>query len=227
MRVLLIEDDVDLSKILVDSLAEHNIIADTCHDGESGSYISRTNQYDLILMDNILPKKLGINICKELRNMGNKTPILFITVQDDAKSKTNFLNAGADDCIAKPFSINELVARIKAVSRRSYNIKHDIITLDDVTIDRNNYLVYKKGKPVYFTRKEFMILEHIVDKPDQVITKTEIMESVWNKDFNPFSNTIETHVRNIRKKINTKNKNKIETVFGRGYRIRRSLINNK
>ena len=222
MRVLLIEDDIDLSKILVESLAEHNIIVDTCHDGESGSYISRTNSYDLILMDNILPKKLGLNICKELRSIGNKTPVLFITVQDDSKSKTSFLNAGADDCLAKPFSIHELVARIKAIARRTYDIKQDIITLDDVTIDRNNYLVYKRGRPVYFTRKEFMILEQIVEKPGCVITKTEIMEKVWNKDFNPFSNTIETHVRNIRKKINTKkNRNKIETVFGRGYRIRR------
>lgn len=225
MRVLLIEDDIDLSKMLVESLAAHNIIVDTCHDGESGSYISRTNKYDLILMDNILPKKLGINICRELRNIGDKTPILFITVQDDAKSKTSFLDAGADDCISKPFSTNELVARIKAVARRVYDIKQDVVTLDDVTIDRDNYLVFKKGKPVYFTRKEFMILEQIVEKPGRIITRTEIMEKVWNKDFNPFSNTIETHVRNIRKKINTKkNKNKIETVFGRGYRVRKSIV---
>lgn len=226
MRVLLIEDDIDLSKILVETLADHNIIVDTCHDGDSGSYISRTNKYDLILMDNILPKKLGINICKELRSLGNKTPILFLTVQDDAKSKINFLDAGADDCISKPFSTNELIARMKAVTRRTYNINQDIITLDDVTIDRNNYLVYKKGKPVYFTRKEFMILEHIVEKPGRVVTRTEIMEKVWNKDFNPFSNTIETHVRNIRRKINTKkNRNKIETVFGRGYRVKAKTIN--
>ncbi len=220
MRVLLIEDDIELSKALVEGLAEHNIIADTCLDGESGSYISRTNTYDLILMDNILPKKLGINICRELRGMGNKTPILFLTVQDDIKSKTSFLDAGADDCVTKPFSMNELVSRIKAITRRTYEIKPDIITLDDVTIDRNNYLVFKKGKPVYFTRKEFMILEQMVEKPGKVVTKTEIMEHVWKKDFNPFSNTIKTHVRNIRKKINTKNKNKIETVFGRGYRLR-------
>lgn len=221
MRILLIEDDIELAKALTDTLEAHNIIIDTCNDGESGSYIARTNKYDLILMDNILPKKLGIHICQELRNLDNKTPILFMSIQTDVSDKIRFLEAGADDCIEKPFSISELVARIKAVARRSYNIKQDIITLDDVTIDRDNYLVCKKGKPVYFTRKEFMILEQIAEKPGKVITRTEIMEHVWKKDFNPFSNTIETHIRNIRRKIDGKYKKKIETIPGRGYRLRK------
>ncbi len=220
MRILLIEDDIDLATALVESLEEHNIIVDTCHDGESGSYIARTNNYDLILLDNILPKKLGINICKELRNLDNKTPILFMSIQNDVSDKVSFLEAGGDDCISKPFSTSELVARIKAIGRRSYSIKQNVITLDDVTIDRDNYLVCKKGKPVYFTRKEFMILEQIAEKPGRVITRTEIMEHVWKKDFNPFSNTIETHIRNIRKKIDGKYKKKIETVPGRGYRLK-------
>ena len=221
MRILLIEDDIELAKVLTDTLESHNIIIDTCNDGESGSYIARTNKYDLILMDNILPKKLGIHICQELRNLNNKTPILFMSIQTDVSDKIKFLEAGADDCIEKPFSVNELIARIKAVARRSYNIKQDIITLDDVTIDRDNYLVCKKGKPVYFTRKEFMILEQIAEKPGRVITRTEIMEHVWKKDFNPFSNTIETHIRNIRRKIDGKYKKKIETIPGRGYRLRK------
>ncbi len=221
MRILLIEDDIDLATTLVESLEAHNIIVDTCNDGESGSYIARTHSYDLILLDNILPKKLGIHICKELRNLSNTTPILFMSVQNDVADKIKFLDAGADDCIAKPFSVNELVARIKAIGRRSYNIKQDILTLDDVTIDRDNYLVCRKGKPVYFTRKEFMILEQIAEKPGCVITRTEIMERVWKKDFNPFSNTIETHIRNIRKKIDGKHKKKIETIPGRGYRLKK------
>lgn len=224
MRILLIEDDIDLSKALVETLAEHNMIVDTCYDGEAGSYTARTNQYDLILLDNILPKKLGIKICEELRNIGNKTPILFLSIQNDAQDKVKFLEAGGDDCLPKPFSVNELVARIKAISKRSYHIRQDVVTLDDVTIDRDNCLVYKKGKSIYFTRKEFMILEQIVDKPGRVITKNEIMENVWKKDFNPFSNTIETHIRNIRKKIDGKYKRKIETVHGRGYRVNMRML---
>lgn len=219
MRILLIEDDIELCKILVESLEEHNMIIDTCNDGESGSYIARTNNYDLFILDNILPRKLGINICKELRLLGNKTPILFMTIQGDTKDKINFLESGADDCISKPFSINELIARIKAITRRSYDIKQNIITLDDVTIDRDNYIVSKKGKPVYLTRKEFLILEQIAEKLGKVITRSEIMERVWKKDFNPFSNTIETHIRNIRKKIGNKYNKKITTVPGRGYKI--------
>jgi DNA-binding response OmpR family regulator len=221
MRILLIEDDNDLAQALVESLEGYNITVDTCNDGEAGSYIARTNNYDLILLDNILPKKLGVNICKELRHLDNQTPIIFISIQNDINDKINFLEAGADDCIEKPFSVNELVARIRAVTKRSYNIKQEVITLDDVTIDRENYMVKRNGKPVYFTRKEFMILEHIAEKPGCVITKTEIMEKVWKKDFNPFSNTIETHIRNIRKKIDGKYRKKIETIPGRGYRVRK------
>jgi DNA-binding response OmpR family regulator len=221
MRILLIEDDIDLAQALVESLEGYNITVDTCNDGESGSYIARTNNYDLILLDNILPKKLGVNICKELRHLDNQTPIIFISIQSDINDKINFLEAGADDCIEKPFSVNELVARIRAVTKRSYNIKQEVITLDDVTIDRENYMVKRNGKPVYFTRKEFMILEHIAEKPGCVITKTEIMEKVWKKDFNPFSNTIETHIRNIRRKIDGKYRKKIETIPGRGYRVRK------
>lgn len=224
MRILLIEDDIDLVKALVEALNDHSIIVDTCGDGESGSYIARTNNYDLLLVDNILPKKLGVNICKELRNLNDKTPIIFMSIQDDVSDRINFLESGADDFISKPFSINELVAKIKAIARRSYDIKQNIITLDDVTINRENYTVHKKGKSVYFTRKEFMILEQIAEKPGKVITRSEIMDHVWKKDFNQFSNTIETHIRNIRKKIDGKKNKKIETIPGRGYRIKRKLI---
>lgn len=224
MRILLIEDDIDLVKALVEALNDHGIIVDTCSDGESGSYIARTNNYDLLLVDNILPKKLGVNICKELRNLNDKTPIIFMSIQDDVSDRINFLESGADDFISKPFSINELVAKIKAIARRSYDIKQNIITLDDVTINRENYTVHKKGKSVYFTRKEFMILEQIAEKPGKVITRSEIMDHVWKKDFNQFSNTIETHIRNIRKKIDGKKNKKIETIPGRGYRIKRKLI---
>jgi DNA-binding response OmpR family regulator len=220
MRILLIEDDIELSKTLVDSLTDHGIIADTCHDGDAGYFTARTNNYDLILLDNILPNKLGINICKELRFGGNKTPILFMSVQDSVMDRVNFLDAGGDDSINKPFSTHELIARIKALGRRSYEIKQDVVTLDDVTVDRDNFLVCKKGKPVYFTRKEFMILEQMIAKPGRVVTRTEIMEHVWSKDFNPFSSTIETHIANIRRKIDTKRKKKIETIPGRGYRLR-------
>ncbi len=219
MRILIIEDDVDLATALVECLHAENMSADICHDGETGSYIARTNTYDAIVIDNILPKKTGVIVCRELRNSGVKTPILIMSVHGEVDTKVTFLDSGADDFIAKPFSVVELVARLKALMRRPYNINDSIITIDDVTIDSETQTVSKNGRQVYMTRKEFMILEHISKKPGKVVSRTDIMDHVWQKDFDPFSNSIETHIGNIRRKIDTGRCKKIETVPGRGYRI--------
>lgn len=219
MRILLIEDDKDLTLALTECLQSEHMIVDSCLEGETGSYIARTNNYDLILLDNILPKKLGVEICKELRRSYVKTPILIMSIHNSSEDRISYLEAGADDCIAKPFSIAELIIRIKTLIKRPYEIKENVITIDDVTIDAENLSVVKKGKQIYMTRKEFLILEQIAKKPGSVVSRTDIMDHVWSKDFDPFSNTIETHIRNIRKKIGDKKNTKIETVPGRGYRL--------
>lgn len=219
MRILIIEDDQELAKALSECLAGEGMVCDICHDGETGSYIARTNSYDAILLDNILPKKNGLSVCRDLRNSNIKTPILVMSVHGQVDTKVDFLNSGADDFISKPFSIIELVARLKAIIRRPYDIQDPVMTIDDVTIDVPAQAVYKKGKQVYMTRKEFMILEFMSKKVGRVVSRNEIMDHVWEKDFDPFSNSIETHIRNIRKKIDTGKKKKIHTVPGRGYRI--------
>ena len=195
------------------------MIIDTAYEGDVGSYIARTNHYDLIILDHILPKKLGTDICKELRRSYIHTPILMMSVHHSIEDRLHFLESGADDCIGKPFSIAECIMRIKVLHRRPYTIKENIITLDDLTIDTETLTVLKKGKGVYMTRKEFLILEQIAKKPGQVVSRMDIMDHVWNKDFDPFSNTIETHIRNIRKKIGDRKNSTIETVPGRGYRV--------
>lgn len=219
MRILLIEDDIDLCKALTECLESEGLIVDACHEGDTGSYIARTNAYGLILLDQILPKKLGVDICKELRRSYIKTPILIMSIHGTTDERISYLEAGADDCITKPFSVTELVARIRALTRRPYEITEQVITIDDVTIDIARHTVLKKGKIVYMTRKEFLILEQIAKRPGHIVTRTDIMDHVWNKDFDPFSNTIETHISNIRKKIETKKVKKIETIPGRGYRL--------
>jgi len=219
MRILLVEDDKELTAALTECLQSEHMIVDSCPEGETGSYIARTNDYNLILLDNILPKKLGIDVCKELRRSYIKTPILMMSIHNSSDDRISYLEAGADDCIAKPFSIAELIIRIKTLTKRPYAIKEPIITIDDVTIDAENLSVIKKGKHIYMTRKEFLILEQIAKKPGTVVSRTDIMDHVWSKDFDPFSNTIETHIRNIRKKIGDKKNTKIETVPGRGYRM--------
>jgi DNA-binding response OmpR family regulator len=142
-----------------------------------------------------------------------------MSIHNETEDRITYLEAGADDCITKPFSMTELVMRIKTLTRRPYEIRSDLITIDDVTIDVDSLTVAKKGKHIYMTRKEFLILEQIAKKPGMVVSRMDIMDHVWNKDFDPFSNTIETHIRNIRKKIGDKKNTRIETVPGRGYRL--------
>lgn len=219
MRVLLIEDDADLCNALTECLSVEGIVADMCTEGDTGSYIARTNAYDVLVIDNILPKKSGLEVCKELRSMGIKTPILVMSIHGEIDTKVQYLQAGADDYISKPFSIAEFVARIKALTRRPYEIADSVITIDDLTIDTLSQTVSKAGKQVYMTRKEFMILEQISKKPGQVVSRSDIMDHVWDRNFDPFSNSIETHISNIRKKIDTGKKKRIETVPGRGYRF--------
>ncbi len=219
MRVLLIEDDADLCNALTECLSVEGIVADMCTEGDTGSYIARTNKYDVLVIDNILPKKNGLEVCKELRANGIKTPILVMSVHGEIDTKVQYLRSGADDYISKPFSISEFVARIKALTRRPYEITDPVITIDDLTIDTLTQTVSKAGKQIYMTRKEFMILEQISKKPGQVVSRSDIMDHVWDRDFDPFSNSIETHISNIRKKIDTGKRKKIETVPGRGYRL--------
>lgn len=219
MRVLLIEDDADLCTALTECLSVEGIVADMCTEGDTGSYIARTNVYDVLVIDNVLPKKSGLEVCKELRAVGIKTPILVMSIHAEVDTKVQYLQAGADDYIAKPFSIAEFIARIKALTRRPYEISDPVITIDDITIDTVTQSVSKAGKQIYMTRKEFMILEQISKKPGQVVSRADIMDHVWDRNFDPFSNSIETHISNIRKKIDTGKKKRIETIPGRGYRL--------
>lgn len=220
MRILIVEDDEHLRTILKQSFEGEMYTVDTAPDGDSGSYIARTNSYDVILLDNMLPKKDGLTVCTEIREHGINTPIILVSVLSDSTEKVRLIEHGADDYITKPFSFEELKARIHAVVRRPYNIKQDTLRFDDVTIDTGKQVVTKGEKRIYLTRKEFMLLECLAKNEGEVVSRGQIFESVWEKDANPFSNTIETHVRNLRKKLSRgKRKKLIHTVSGRGYKL--------
>jgi DNA-binding response OmpR family regulator len=220
MRILVVEDDAGIGTSLKAGLEEHAFTVDLINDGEKGSYMARTNEYDMVILDDILPNRTGAEITKELRRSGRKMPILMLTVQTDVSRKIEVLNNGADDYMTKPFSFGELLARIQAVMRRPPQLQTDSFVLDDLKVDVARQEVNRAGEDIYLTRKEFQLLEYLLRNVGCVLSRGQILEHVWDVNADPFSNTIETHILNLRKKIDTQGRKKlIYTVPGRGYKI--------
>ncbi len=220
MRILIVEDQDDLRNLLRSRLEEECFVVDAARDGEQGSFMARTNEYDLILLDNHLPKKNGIEVCKDIRNSKKNIPILILSVLDDTLQKVELLEAGADDYLTKPFSFSELNARIRAILRRSEQMIENILSIDDLVLNSQKHEVYRGQQEIYLTKKEFMMLEFLMRSAGQVISRGDILEHVWDIHADPFSNTIETHILSLRRKIDTPGKTKlIHNLSGRGYKI--------
>ncbi len=220
MRALIVEDEKQILNFLKKSLQAEHFAVDTAEDGEKGSFLARTNDYDLILLDNIMPKKTGQEVCEEIRSEGINIPILVLSVKSEITTKVDLLNAGADDYMTKPFSLDELMARIKALLRRPKEIESEILKIDGLTLDTSKHIVKQGDKDIYLTRKEFTLLKYLMRNQGIVLSRSMIMEHVWDMSVDPFSNTIESHINSLRKKINIKGKKKlIHTVPGRGYKI--------
>lgn len=219
MKILIVEDNKKIINILKSGLEASGFAVDVAEDGEKGSFEARVNDYDLVILDINLPKKEGFDVCREIREDGKKMPILMLSVHLEILTKVNFLNAGADDYLIKPFSFDELLARVKALLRRPRQIENEIIKIDDIVVDISNFSVKKNNKEVYLNKKEFSLLEYFVKNIDKTLSRSMIAEHVWDNEFDPFSNTIEAHVSNLRRKLESKNKRLILTVPGRGYKM--------
>jgi DNA-binding response OmpR family regulator len=219
MRILIVEDDKNIREFLQSSLKAEAFAVDCAIDGEQGSYMARTNDYDIILLDNGLPKKDGLTVCREIRQAEKHMPIIVISVRSELPSKITLLNAGADDYVIKPFSYDELSARIRALLRRPKISHIDKLSIDTIVLDSATQKVLRGGERVYLTRKEFALLEFLLRNKGAVLSRGMIMEHVWNIESDPFSNTVEAHIRNLRKKIETKKKHFIYNIPGRGYKI--------
>jgi DNA-binding response OmpR family regulator len=220
MKILLIDDDKHICTFLKQALEEECFEVDVANDGEKGSFLGKTNEYDLIILDYALPSKDGKTICKELRKDDQNYPILMLSVQASPLTKAELLNCGADDYLAKPFSFEELLARVKALLRRAPEIKSDVIRAGNLTIDVNSQIVKKEGKEIDLTPKEYMLLEYLAKNKERVVSRAKIMEHVWDMNADMFSNTIEAHISNLRKKIDpTDKEGVIKSVSGRGYKI--------
>lgn len=219
MRILVIEDNEDIRELLKIGLEAEMFSVDMAEDGELGSYLARTNDHDLILLDNVLPKKTGVQVCREIREAGKHMPIILMSIKSGTEEKIRLLNTGADDYIAKPFSFRELLARIHAVLRRPQTQLPENIESGDIVLNSRTHEVTRGNEHVYLTRKEYSLLELLIRHSGEVVSRGTIMEHVWDLDGNPFSNTIETHVFNLRKKLEKNKERLIWNVPGRGYKL--------
>lgn len=220
MRILLVEDDESILEFLKLRLKSEGFSVDTEKDGNKGSFLARTNTYDVIVLDYVLPRKSGAKICQEIRARGTTTPVIIISVQTEVPTRVELLNMGADDYVIKPFPFEELLARIRAVLRRPMQIKEEILTIDDLILDSTRFNVERGGKKIKLTRKEFALLEYLLRHKGAVLSRGTLMEHVWDIQGDLFSNTIETHILNLRKKLHRPGSAKlIHTISGRGYKI--------
>ncbi len=219
MRILIIEDDQDIRQMLASYLESACFAVDSTGDGIEGSYLARTNDYDIVLLDYMLPGKDGLRICHEIRESGKVMPILMITVRNEIADKVELLNRGVDDYVTKPFSFDEIMARINALIRRPRRIESPVMQVADIIIDANRQRVVRGNKEIYLTRKEYSLLEYLARHEGHVVSRGTIMEHVWDMESDPFSNTIEAHIFNLRKKIKRGKTELIRTIPGRGYML--------
>jgi len=220
MRILIIEDEKMIRNKLRKSLKDECYAVDTAEDGGEGLYLAETNNYDLIVLDNILPKKTGLEVCRALRDCGKTVPIIILSVRSETTSKVDLLNAGADDYLTKPFSMDELSARIKALLRRPKQLSEENAIIDNLTVDKVKHIAKRGDKEIYLTRKEFALLLYMINNQDIVLSRSMIMEHVWDTNLDPFSNTIESHILSLRKKIDSAGRVKlIHTIPGIGYKM--------
>ena len=221
MRVLVIEDEKQLLKIIGERLKEEGYATDLVRDGIEGLHFAESLDYDCIILDIMLPSMDGFSVLRKLRARKINTPILILTAKDTIKDKVSGLDLGADDYITKPFSFEELIARVKAMLRRKSSEKETVLFISDLTLDLITREVSRGNHLIELTSKEFAILEYFLRNKGKVLTKSQIANHVWNYEFEYKSNFVEVYVRYLRKKLEDNFENKlIHTVSGVGYVIK-------
>jgi len=221
MRILIIEDEHTLLRIISKRLKAEGYYIDTASDGQEGLYYVKIADYDLIVLDLMLPKIDGITILKSLRNSKIATPVLILTARDSIHDRVTGLDAGADDYLVKPFSIDELLARIRALLRRQGENKDNILTEDDLIVDTLTHSVVRDGREIEMTSKEYAILEYMIRNKGQILSREQIAEHAWNFDFDCDFNIINVYIRYLRGKIDDGFENKLlHTVRGSGYLLK-------
>jgi len=221
MRLLLVEDERRISAYVKRGLEEDGYAVDPVYAGQEALDWAESAVYDLIILDILLPELDGISVCRELRKRGDRTPVLMLTARDTVDDRVAGLDAGADDYLVKPFAIKELLARLRALTRRAADqVKSPILQISDLSLDTSTHQVRRGGKRIELAAKEYAVLEILMREPGRVLTRTTIAEHVWNYDTFNQSNVVDVYVRNLRRKIDDPfNKKLIRTVRNSGYSI--------
>lgn len=218
MRLLLVEDDTKLSDMLARSLREQGYAVDVSYDGSDAVYQASVNEYDALILDVNLPKVSGIEVSRTLRAKGHATPILMLTARDSLNDRVTGLDAGADDYLVKPFELDELYARLRALLRRMPALLPTTLTVDDLVIDTRGQDVSRGGAHIPLTTKEYVMLEYLARNAGRVIGRAELCEHVWDANHDPFSNAIEVYINRLRKKVDEGSQTPlIHTRRGAGY----------
>jgi heavy metal response regulator len=220
VRILVVEDDPPIADFVARGLTENGFSVDVARDGEEAVHWPSVAEFDLIILDVMLPVMNGLDVCRTLRDRGLRTPILMLTARDAVEDRVRGLDSGADDYLVKPFAFAELLARIRALSRREPALVGNELRLGDLTLDTVTREVARGGRAISLTTKETALLEYLMRHPHQVLTRTVIAEHVWNYDFDNATNVIDVHIKNLRRKIDEGYPAKLlHTVRGAGYRI--------
>ena len=201
MRLLLVEDDTKLSDMLARSLREQGYAVDVSYDGADAVYQASVNEYDALILDVNLPKQSGLEVSRTLRAKGRSMPILMLTARDALMDRVTGLDAGADDYLVKPFELDELYARLRALLRRMPALLPTTLTVDDLVIDTRGQDVARGGRRIPLTTKEYVMLEYLARNAGRVIGRAELCEHVWDANHDPFSNAIEVYINRLRKKV--------------------------
>ncbi|HKS42881.1 MAG TPA: response regulator transcription factor [Blastocatellia bacterium] len=218
MRILLVEDEPDAARMLAQGLREQVYAVDVAADGDAALEMAYINDYDLIILDVMLPGKNGFEVCREIRQSGSAVPIIMLTARDAVEDKIEGLDTGADDYLVKPFDFHELLARVRALLRRREALRPQVADIADLKIDMLGRKVWRENTAIELTAKEYALLEYLVQRAGEVVTRSDIAEHVWDETFDPFSNLIEVYIQRLRRKIDDGRDVKlIRTRRGEGY----------
>jgi DNA-binding response OmpR family regulator len=220
MRVLVVEDESTIADFLVRGLTEQGYAVDHVGDGQAALEILATASFDAVVLDILLPKLDGLSVCARMRARGDRTPVLMLTARDTVDDRVGGLDSGADDYLVKPFAFAELVARIRALSRREPGVTNPVLRIGDLELDTTTRTASRGTRTIELTTKEYALLEYLMRNPNRVLTRTMITERVWNYDTFNVANVIDVYIGHLRRKIDDGHEEKlIHTVRGAGYKI--------